>query len=144
MIELHENYVFSTNFCNGALKLIMKSRNMKKQKKKQKIPTSNCLTLWALRSKPVLVINYWAILLILSFEVLILIFYAWVLDTIIEGAIKNIQFNKLLATTFRCLTIKTMVLVHRSTFSVYMTVLSPHHQNEFVFHILYAKYMNNF
>ena len=36
MIELHENYVFSTNFCNGALKLIMKSRNMKKKKRKNK------------------------------------------------------------------------------------------------------------
>jgi hypothetical protein len=51
-------------------------------------------------------------------------------------------FNELLATTFGRLTIKLMVLVHRSTFSVYMTVLSPHHQNEFVYHIFYAKYMN--
>ena len=42
--------------------------------------------------------------------------------------VKKIKFKQQFATAFRRLTNKIMILVYRSTFSVYMTVLAPVHE----------------
>ena len=59
---------------------------------------------WNPRAKPKLVITFWAILLMMSFEYLILIFYTWVPSTTIEGTMKKQQQH--FAPTFGHLTKK--------------------------------------
>ena len=75
--------MFSTKFCNDGLKFIMNARNMKKN------PTSIYLRSWNLRPKPYLAIIVWAILLMINFKDLILIFYIVVLSIAMKGNMKN-------------------------------------------------------
>ena len=48
------------------------------------------LRAWNLCPKLELVITFWAVLLVISFEDFTLIFYIWVPDTTIKGGIKTI------------------------------------------------------
>ena len=57
-------------------------------------PTSKYLRSWNLPSKPYLAVTFWAILLMISFEDLILIFYIWVPNTTIEGIMKSLMWVK--------------------------------------------------
>ena len=81
---------------------------------------------WNLRPKPDFAVTFWAILFMISFEDLILIFYVWVSNTTIEGGLKMVQYEQHFATTFRHLTKEIMVLVYHNIFFVYLTVLAPH------------------
>ena len=54
-----------------------------------KYPTSKYLRSWNLRHELDLAILLWAILLIISFEDLMLIFYIWVPSTTTEGTMKK-------------------------------------------------------
>ena len=91
------------------------SRNMKKN------IISNSLSSWNLRPKPNLVIAFWASLSMISFEDRILIFYSWVPNTTIEGAMKSIQFRQQCATTSRNLNKKSMILV-QSTKALFLYI----------------------
>ena len=51
----------------------------------RKNPTLKYLRSWNLHSKLYLAIIFWAILLMISFENLILIFYIWIPNTTMEG-----------------------------------------------------------
>jgi len=122
-------------FCNGILKFIVNSRSMKK-KSNFKIfrivkSMSNLICMFVvdafscfcqrllLSTKAVYIIYYftiWAILLMISFEDLILIFHVWVPNTPTEGGMKKqIHFKQHFATTFRRLTRKFMISVYQST-----------------------------
>ena len=82
------------NFCNDTLKCIMNSRNMKKSNFK--------IFTWNLHSKLDLVIFLTSVLII-SFWRLILIFYIWVFNTIIEVAMeKNSNFLLFLGIWPKC------------------------------------------
>ena len=69
-------------------------------------------------------------------------FYIWVCLTQQQRTSwKKIQFKQHLATTFRCLTKKVMVLVYRNTFFTYLTVLAPMdpfgvHSNRAIWHAI--------
>ena len=52
-------------------------------------PTSKYLRSWNLRPKPKSTINFWAVLFMISFEDLFLIFYIWVPNTTVEGTMKS-------------------------------------------------------
>ena len=52
-------------------------------------PTLKYLRSWNLCPKLDLAITFWAVLLMTSFEDLILIFYTWVPNTLIEGNMKT-------------------------------------------------------
>jgi hypothetical protein len=54
-----------------------------------KNPTSKYLRSWNLHLKPNLAITFWAAILMISFEDLMWIFYVWVPNTTIEGAMKK-------------------------------------------------------
>ena len=56
---------------------------------KKKIPTSKYVRSWNLHPKPNLATTFWALLLIISFEDLVLVFYIWVPNTTIKGAMKK-------------------------------------------------------
>ena len=71
------NWCISTKFHYNSLNLIMKLGIWKKN------PTSKYLRWWNLSPKPNLVITFWAILLMIIFEELILIFYIWVPKTLL-------------------------------------------------------------
>ena len=68
------------------LKFIMNSRNVKKNS------SSKYLRSWNLRSKLYLVGCFYASLLIIDFEDLILIFFIWVPNLAIEVIMRNNQF----------------------------------------------------
>ena len=81
-----------------------------------------------MKSKPKLGldITFWAMLLITTFEDLILIFYIWVPNARTEGIMdKKIWFKQHFASTFRCLTHQSMVLMYRSTFPYTWPCLLP-------------------
>ena len=85
----------------------------------KKNPTSN------LRPRLDLANTFWAILLMIGFEDLILIFHIWVPNIALEGIMKNFQLKQHFATTFRHLTNKIMVLVYQSIFSDTWPCLLP-------------------
>ena len=58
-----------------------------------------------------------------TFKDLILVFYTWVLNTTIEVNMKKCSIKKHFATTFRHLTIKTMVIKYWINFLVHFTIL---------------------
>ena len=64
----------------------------------------------------VLLIHFWTLFLMISFEDVILVFYIWVLNTTIEVNITFFQYTQHFVTTFRHLTKKIMVLRYRSSF----------------------------
>ena len=116
-----------TNFYNGALKIIMNSRDMKKKS------NFKYLRSWNLHPKLQLAIAFWAVLLMITFEDLILIFYIWVPNTTIEGStniiviiiiiiIKN-QLKHYFATLLGIWP-KTFGFSIPKHFSVYLTVLA--------------------
>ena len=63
-------------------------------------PNSKYLRSWNLRPKLDLVITFWAIFWMISFEDLI--FYIWVCNTIIAGTMKKKSNLNNIFTTFRC------------------------------------------
>ena len=116
IISLHEIDMSSKkSYCD--LKFITISKNVKKK---------SCLKYlrsWNLRSKLYLVSCFYASLLMICFEDLILILYIWVPNLTIEVIIKIINFEQHFAT--RPLTTKTMAFVYQSTCLVYFTMLAP-------------------
>jgi hypothetical protein len=99
------------------LKYIMNSRKVKKNPKSKYIRSSN------LRSKSYSTMCFWPSLLTISFEILNFIFYIQVFSTTLKFIMeKKINLKN---TTFRPLTQKNMVLVHRSTILVHFTMLAP-------------------
>ena len=85
----------------------------------KKNPASKYIRSWNLCLELDLAITFWVVLLMMSFEDLILIFYMWVPKKAIVGAMKKmIEFKQHFATTFIHLTKTNMVLVYRSTFCI--------------------------
>ena len=120
------NWCFPTDICNGDLKFLMNSRNTRK-----KNPTSKYLSSWNLRLKLDLAIIFWAILLMINFEDLMLIFYIWVPNTTIECAMKtksNLNNSLLLLLGVWPKNYGFSVLEH---FSIYLAVLAHHKFNIF-------------
>ena len=91
----------------------------------KKNPTSKYIRSWNLRPRSDLASTFWAILLMIGFEDLILIFHIWVPNIAIESTMKKFQFKQHFATTFRHLTNTIVVLVYQSIFFVHLTVLAP-------------------
>ena len=93
----------------------------------REILTSKYLRSWNLHPESNLAITFGAILLMISFEDLILIFFIWVPITTIEGTLEKSNISKtlplLLGVQLKTLSV-FMVLVYRST-SIYLTVLAP-------------------
>lgn len=110
------------NFCNGALKFLMHSRNMKRNS------TSKNKRSWNLCRKANLTIIFWAILIwVISIADLILKFYIWVPNIIIKATMgKRFGFKQHFSTTSKCLTQKIMILIYRNIFFlVDLTMLAP-------------------
>ena len=62
----------------------------------EKNPTLKYLKSWNLHPKPDLAITFWVVLLIISFEDLILIFYIWVPNTTIKDFMRKSNLNNTL------------------------------------------------
>ena len=91
----------------------------------KKSSSSKWLWSWNLRPKLDLAICFQALLLVMKFVGLILVFFNWVLNTKIESTMKKIlNFNNILL-LLPGRTIKSMVLGFRSTFLVHFTMPTP-------------------
>ena len=97
------------------LKSLINSRN----------PTSKYLRSWNLHSKFNLISYFYASLLIICFEVLILIFYIWISNLTIEVIMRYNLFQTTFCYSYRHLIKKTMAFVYWSTFLVHFTMLAP-------------------